>query len=111
MIVWAKALIAGFAALSSASRLSSISAMFLRATSRTKSSSLFTFAPAPPVPTAPGCPAGCSDEGGFGPSVFEQPLMTMVMAATALHNTPVRLIGSSLYGDNRFVPAIAVQGL
>ena len=87
----------GLVALSRAMRLSSTSAMFLSATSRTKSSSLFRFAPAPPVPTAPERPAGCSDEGGFVPSVFEQPLMTMVMAASATHNSPVRLIGSSLH--------------
>ena len=41
-------------------------------------------------------PAGCSGEGGFVPSVFEQPLMMTAMAATATHNSPLRLIGSSL---------------
>src|SRR5688572_21017491 len=69
--------------------------MFLRATSRTKSSSSLTFAPAPPVPTAPGRAAGSSGERGFVES--EQPLMMMVRAAAAHHNSPVRVIGSSLH--------------
>ena len=90
-------------------RLSSTSAMFLSATSRTNSSSL-RFAPAPPVPTAPERPAGCSDEGGFVPSVFEQPLMMMAMAATATHNSPVRLIGSSLPTGQGCSQPIALQG-
>jgi hypothetical protein len=88
----------GFVALSRAIRLNSISAMFLTTMSRTKSSSLVRFAPAPPVPTAPERPAGCADEGGLVPSVLEQPLMTMVMVmATVTHIGSVRLIGSSLH--------------
>ena len=69
--------------------------MFLSATSRTKSSSS-RFAPAPPVPTPPERAAGCSDEGGFVLSVFEQPPMMMAMAVNAAHDSPVRLIGFSL---------------
>ena len=69
----------GLVALSTAIRLSSTSAMFLRATSCTKSPSLFTSAPAPPVPTETGSGVVSSD--------FEQPPMTM--AASASHKSPL----------------------
>ena len=73
-ILCAKALMSGLVALSRAMRLSSTRAMFLSATSGTNSSSL-RVARAPPVPTPPEHYAGCSDDGGFVPSVLEQPLI------------------------------------
>src|SRR3954470_23303360 len=80
-------------ALFNANRLSSISAMFLPATSRTKSLSSFRLAPAPPVPIATVLSGGAADDRTLVSSDFEQPPMTM--AATVTHNSPGRLIASS----------------
>src|SRR5262245_31863117 len=55
------------------------------------------FAPAPPVPTAPGRASDCSAAGGLPPSVFEQPPTTIVTAATATANPPLRLMSASLH--------------